>query len=406
MRILAWLTSFLKKTGKTSAMFTPRTSSPAAVGANERVFCFANGRKTAFLAPGMAPQAAQPGEKYAILPVGPVAVAVERNGQRFSLDIVGEADDALATTLEQYPDFDEERLTTLCDNALAAALTAMGGEASPERLRAFVSVELLLSGFRCAGLSSVPLSVSATERPEAGPPEPEGSTAELAAELRAVSELATQHGLPVPTAMLAGDTLADREKIMARLKATATDLAAELRVFRDSLVDSRSIEARLSLAESAGKKSVTVEVADPKRPFTALVWRRSDIDAKLRPYVETVLLEAAKSARLYRREALGRNVRLGGRVDALASSLDSCRAEAASLPVLRHGFSYTKPEGPAKNRQGAYIREVADAVAGVRGAVALLCSQPAEERAIAAALTDAETAVAALAATIHAHPPR
>jgi hypothetical protein len=273
----------------------------------------------------------------------------------------------------------------------------------------------MLSGFRCVGLSSVSLASPAgraPELPEENPPEPSGSTAELAEELRKVSEMAARFDVPLPkAAMPAGETLAERERIIAQLKATGADLSARLREYRENLADSRAIEMRLGLpeapeptatAEKTTSKKINVEVPDPKRPFTMLVWRRSDIDAKLRPYVDAVLSGSATAARRYRREALGRHLRLGGRVDALAASLEACRAEAASWPVLRHDFSHTQPDNAKIRRQVKKTRAVADAVVGVRGAVALLCQQPLEEKAVTEALEAAETATANLTAAIRA----
>ena len=416
MRILAWLTAMFKAPDKKISPFSPRGVPPSSVGADERVFCFADGRKTTFSPPGVLPQIFRAGEKCVILPVQPVSVSVDRDGSRYVLDIVAEPDDALAALLERHPHFDGDALATLCENALAAALPALAATVSPERLRAQVSVELLLSGFRCAGLSSVrlppPPADGAAEGPEAGPPEPEGSADELAAELGAVSKMAGEFGITLDkTAMPAGGAMPERERIAARLRAMAADLSAKLREYREDLADSRAIEARLGLPAGEGaaaggpEKEVAhlpadVEVPDPKRPFTLLVWRRTDIDRKLRRYVDETLSGSASAARKYRREALGRNFKLGGRADLLAASLDNCRAELASWPLPRHGFSYTQPDGTEIRRRIKAIKAAADAAAGARNAVAVLCSQPPEETAIASALGESEAAVAVLAGAL------
>jgi hypothetical protein len=364
-----------------------------------------DGRKTAFLAAGEVPQSPRVGEKYALLPAQPVLVSTERDGRQWSLEIVAEPDDTLAATLEKHPAFDDDWLATLCDNALAAALSTVFDAASSERIRAFVSVELMLSGFRCVGLSCVsqtPPAASAQEKP----PEPSGSTAELAEELRKVSEMAAQFEVSLPnTAMPAGETLEDRERIIARLKATGAELSARLREFRENLADSRAIEMRLGLPEApeqttvakqTSNKKPNVEVPNPTRPFTMLVWRRTDIDDKLRRYVDKVLVVSAEAVRKYRHEALIRHFKLSGRADLLATSLDDCRAELSSWPVLRHGFSYTWPTDANVRLRIKKIKAVADAAAGARNAVAVLCRQPLDEKIITESLGEAEAAVKSL----------
>ena len=416
MRILDWLASLLRGSDKetqSSSLFTPASAPPSAVAPDERVFCFARGRQTICLEPGQMPRTAGRDEKYAIIPAKPVRLSLEHGGLVYDLDIETDPGDALAATLEHDPGFTAESLSVLCANALAS-MPAAAAALPPERLRALVSLELLLSGFRCAGLAASP-APPAPPAPQAGeeasaddPPEPEGTAAELADEWRAVASLAARHGLPVPAPESAPEALAaaaaaaaapNRDALAAGLRAATAQLASRLLEYREDLADSRSLEARMNLShggpidtespiEADGASGL--DVPDPKRPFTLLVWRRTDIDDKLRRYADETLAGAAQAARQFRREALGRHFKLGARADALAGSIENLRLELASWPVLRHKFSYTRPGPDLIRRRVKTIRKVADAAAGTRNAVAWLCQQPLREADIAEALDLAE----------------
>ena len=404
MRFTEWVRSLIKSVfskSKNQAVLRVLSAAPKAVGADQRLFCFKNGRKTLLLSAGQSPRGLEAGERCALLPTNPIPVTVVSGAATYSLNVATEPDDQLAAALDKHGDISEERLEAFCQNAFDAVLPTLPQPPDPERLRSRVSLELIEVGFRCVGLT---VSVAKAE----APPEPAGDEKILAADLAEAEALARSAGVPVTAADVADDLPAgasERERLVRRMKGMAAELDRKFREYREELEDTRSLEARLGLeAKDAPAKPAMeftpVGVDEVATPFTALVWQRSDIDVKLRRYIAESLDAAAAGLEQYQRQHLIRNLQLGGQAQQRLNEMADCRQRVDSLAVLYHNFGPTRPDRATVRRRVRQIRVAANAVAGVAGAVTFLCRQTPENKIIADALRDVEAATKTLTAAL------
>lgn len=340
----------------------------------------------------------RPGEKTYFISDLPIPVEVLYNNRVYAVSIVTEPNDGLAKILTEKGEITENDIHDLVLSRIAAAVAPLGENltsALTERVRARLSLSLMDEGFRA---EKVEISSPIVSEGVEGTPQRDTETLKTIEDIAQISGLGDEEFAKVRE--IGKNLWVDTQN--AKLKEMLAALEDRMTSWYEETRDTRTLEERLDidLSESADDKAQSrfnpASLFLRKKPFTAIVLKRADIDTKLRHYIVDSLKDDIEALREYRKLNPRLGLDLQHELQEIVRRVTLARDKCDTAFSLTHSISNLKPSGGKIRECVKIIRRSADAADALRTTIKEIIQTPADDKSIMKLIKEADQGVSIL----------